>query len=123
MHLRIFLTSRPELPIRHVLEENDNHRGIVLHELSKTVVEKDIRIFLKAKFLEIKKTRKITGEWPGDDILKILAMRAVPLFISAASICCFVEGQKWRPESRLLTILQDPAATSGSQMDGTYLPS
>lgn len=122
MYIRIFLTSRPELPIRPVLEENNNHHGLVLHELSKTVVEKDIRVFLKAKFSEIKKVRKIAGEWPGDDTLETLVMRAVPLFISAATICRFVGDEKWRPESRLLTILQDPAATSGSQMDRTYLP-
>jgi hypothetical protein len=122
MHLRIFLTSRPERPIRPILEENNNHHGLVLHELSKTVVEKDICVFLKAKFFEIKKMRKIAGEWPGDDTLETLVMRAVPLFISAATICRFVGDQKWRPESRLLTILQDPAAISGSQMDRTYLP-
>jgi hypothetical protein len=122
IHLRIFFTSRPELPIRSVLEENDYHQELVLHELSQTVIEKDIRIFLKAKFLEIKNTRKISGEWPGDDALETLVMRAVPLFISAATICRFVGDQKWRPESRILTILQDPAATSGSQMDRTYLP-
>ena len=121
-NIRIFLTSRPELPIRPVFEESNNHRCLVLHELSNTVVEKDIRVFLKDELLGIKRRRKISGEWPGDDVLKTLVKRAVPLFISAATICRFVDDPKWRPEKRLQTVLEDPAATSGSQMDRTYLP-
>ncbi|KAE8132424.1 hypothetical protein BDV38DRAFT_287740, partial [Aspergillus pseudotamarii] len=121
-HIRIFLTSRPELPIRPIFEESNNHRCLVLHELSNTVVEKDIYVFLKHELLGIKRRRKISGEWPGDDVLKTLVKRAVPLFISAATVCRFVDDPKWRPEKRLQTILEDPAATSGSQMDRTYLP-
>jgi hypothetical protein len=94
----------------------------MLHELSDTVVEEDIRVFLKHELLKIRQSRKISGEWPGDEALETLVKRAVPLFISAATICRFVGDPKWSPEERLITLLADPAATSGSHMDRTYLP-
>lgn len=121
-HIRIFLTSRPEMPIRPVFEANKNYRGVVLHNLSNKAVEEDIRVFLRDELYVIRRSRKISSEWPGDDALEILVKRAVPLFISAATICRFVGDLKWSPERRLLTILKDPAAASGSHMDRTYLP-
>ncbi|KAJ5740112.1 hypothetical protein N7533_012896 [Penicillium manginii] len=121
-HVRIFVTSRPELPIRPVFEKSNNHQCIVLHELSSTVVGKDIRAFLSDEFSLIKERRKLPSEWPGDDVLETLIKRAVPLFISAFTICRFVDDPKWLPKERLLALLNDPATTSGSQMDRTYLP-
>jgi hypothetical protein len=47
---------------------------------------------------------------------------AVPLFIFAATICRFIGEKKWPPEKRLKLILREQAASSGSQMDRTYLP-
>lgn len=121
-HIRIFVTSRPELPLRAVFERSNNHRSLVLHELSRTVVGEDIRVFLKDEFSRIRASRQVSGEWPGDDVLETLARRAVPLFISASTICRFVDHPVLLPEDRLLTLLEDPAANSGSQMDKTYLP-
>jgi archaellum biogenesis ATPase FlaH len=121
-HFRIFITSRPELSIRPVFEQSNNHQCLILHELSNTVVEEDIRVFLKDEFSRIKASREVSGEWPEDDVLETLVKRAVPLFISAFTICRFVDDPAWLPEDRLLTLLEDPTATSGSQMDKTYLP-
>jgi archaellum biogenesis ATPase FlaH len=121
-HIRIFVTSRPEFPIRAVFEQSNNHRCLILHELSNIVVEEDIRVFLRDEFSRIKASRQVSSEWPDDDVLEILVKRAVPLFISAFTICRFVDGPTLLPEDRLLTLLEDPAATSGSQMDKTYLP-
>jgi hypothetical protein len=123
--IRILVTSRPELPIRPVFEKSDNHRCLVLHELSHKVVEEDIRVFLRDEFYKMSKgrnSRRISSDWPEDDVLETLVKRAVPLFISAFTICRFVDDPRWLPEDRLLTLLNDPAATSGSQMDRTYLP-
>ncbi|KAL4963849.1 uncharacterized protein BDV14DRAFT_175632 [Aspergillus stella-maris] len=121
-HIRIFVTSRPEFPIRAVFEQSNNHRYLILHELSDIVVEEDIRVFLRDEFSRIKASRQVSGPWPDDDVLETLVKRAVPLFISAFTICRFVDDPTLLPEDRLLTLLKDPAATSGSQMDKTYLP-
>ncbi|PYI13145.1 hypothetical protein BO99DRAFT_486042 [Aspergillus violaceofuscus CBS 115571] len=121
-NIRIFITSRPELPIRSVFEQTNNHRCLALHDLSDTVVGEDIRIFIKDEFSLIKERRKILCPWPGDDVLETLVRRAVPLFISAFTMCRFVDDPNWLPEDRLLKLLENPAATSGSPMDRTYLP-
>jgi hypothetical protein len=121
-HIRIFVTSRPEMPIRPVFEQSNNHQCLILHELSNIVVEEDIRVFLKDEFSRIKASREVSGEWPEDDVLETLVKRAVPLFISAFTICRFVDDPAWLPEDRLSTLLEDPTATSGSPMDRTYLP-
>ncbi|PYH76158.1 putative G-protein beta WD-40 repeats-containing protein [Aspergillus uvarum CBS 121591] len=121
-NIRVFITSRPELPIRPVFEQTNNYRCLALHNLSETVVGEDIRIFINDEFSLIKERRKILGQWPGDDVLETLVRRAVPLFISAFTMCRFVDDSNWLPEDRLLMLLENPAATSGSLMDRTYLP-
>ncbi|PIG89297.1 hypothetical protein AARAC_010795 [Aspergillus arachidicola] len=122
INLRVFLTSRPELPIRLGFEQDKNHQDLVLHELPASVVEHDIRVFLKYKLSKVQHERSLPPDWPGNDNVERLVQMAVPLFISAATVYRFIREPKWRPEKRLLSILEDPAATSDSQMDRTYLP-
>lgn len=122
VRLRIFLTSRPELPIRFGFQQNNNHQDMVLHELPKPVVEHDIRLFLEHKLAEIRDDRSLPSDWPGKENIGRLVKLAVPLFIFAATICRFVGEKKWRPEKRLEEFFQDQVASSGSQMDRTYLP-
>ncbi|KAL2856070.1 hypothetical protein BJX68DRAFT_279544 [Aspergillus pseudodeflectus] len=119
--IRIFVTSRPELPIRSVFERSNKHQSLVLHELSNTEIEKDIRVFLRDEFSRMRVNRQISSEWPGDDVLETLVRRAVPLFISAATACRFIEEGR-HPERRLKKLLEAQAVTSGSQMDKIYQP-
>ena len=54
LNIRIFLTSRPELPIR--LEFNkvpDVYQDLLLHEISKPIIIHDISVFLQSKFTKI----------------------------------------------------------------------
>ena len=127
VHLRIFLTSRPDLPIRlgfGQLEDN-KHQDLVLHEIPRPIIEHDIYVFLKTKFSKTKqdysvKGRQLPPDWPGDDNLRTLVAMAVPLFIFAATVYRFVNERS--PEKRLAAILKDPAATSASKLNGTYIP-
>ncbi|KAL4744344.1 hypothetical protein BDW72DRAFT_188744 [Aspergillus terricola var. indicus] len=121
LRVRIFLTSRPELPLRVGFDKSDNHQGLDLHELPNPVIEHDIRLFLKERFLMIRKSRRLTDDWPGDKILDTLVMMAVPLFIFAATACRFIEGGR-HPERRLRELLEAQAVTSASQMDKIYQP-
>ena len=118
----MFLTSRPELPIRLGFEQNKNHQDLVLHKLPASVVEHDIRVFLKYKLSKVQYERSLPPDWPGNDNVERLVQIAVPLFISAATVYRFVGDPKWRPEKRLQSILENSAATSDSQIDRTYLP-
>ena len=54
--VRIFLTSRPELPICLGFKKmsSDAHQDVVLQEIPQTIIEDDISIFLKTEFTKIR---------------------------------------------------------------------
>ncbi|KAL2859890.1 uncharacterized protein BJX67DRAFT_338145 [Aspergillus lucknowensis] len=121
--LRIFLTSRPELPISLGFSEIADHekQDLALHAIPKEVTEHDIRLFLHDRFAKIKHNKNICPDWPGDNIIQELVKMSVPLFISAATICCYIKNSKWEPKLRLAELLTDQAKYI-SRMDKTYLP-
>lgn len=120
--LRVFLTSRPELPIRLGFEQDKNHQDLVLHALPAPVIEHDIRVFLEYKLSKIQQERSLPPDWPGNDNVERLVQMAVPSFIFAATLCRFVGDRDWLPEKRLAAVLQDETATATSDMDRTYIP-
>ncbi|KAL4887988.1 hypothetical protein BDV59DRAFT_196838 [Aspergillus ambiguus] len=121
--LRIYLTSRPELPISLGLSEIGNHtyQDLALHEIPEEVTEQDIQLFLRHRFKKIQHDRKIPQDWPGDDIIQELVRVSVPLFISAATVCRYIENPKWEPKLRLAELLKNQAKYV-SKMDKIYLP-
>jgi hypothetical protein len=121
--LRIFLTSRPELPISLGFSEIGNHvyQGLALHEIPEEVTEHDIQLFLRHRFTKIQQDRKVPQDWPGDYIIQELVRISAPLFISAATVCRYIENPKWEPKLRLAELLKDQAKYV-SKMDKTYLP-
>ncbi|KAL3469229.1 hypothetical protein BJX99DRAFT_268450 [Aspergillus californicus] len=121
LRVQIFLTSRPELPVRLGFKKSDDHQDLDLHVLPNPIIEHDIRIFLKERFSMIRKSRELTDDWPGNDTLDALVMMAVPLFIFAATACRFIEEGR-HPERRLKKLLEAQAVTSASQMDRIYQP-
>jgi hypothetical protein len=123
VHLRIFLTSRPELPIRLGFADvtDYEHQDLALHGIYEGVTEHDIRLFLHDRFTKIKHDRNISQDWPGDDAIQQLVTMSVPLFVSAATVCRYIENSKWEPKSRLVELLRDQAKYV-SRMDKTYLP-
>ncbi|PYI20500.1 YVTN repeat-like/Quino protein amine dehydrogenase, partial [Aspergillus violaceofuscus CBS 115571] len=122
VHLRVFLTSRPELPVCNGFDKNKNHHDLILQELDKSVIEHDIRLFFESKLLAIQKERLLSPNWPGSEKIKKLVAMAIPLFIFAATICRFVGERKWRPEQRLEKILNSASAASADEMARTYTP-
>jgi hypothetical protein len=123
VRLRIFLTSRPELPISLGFSEIGDHeyQDLALHEIPEEVTKHDIHLFLQDRFTKIKHDRNIFQDWPGDNIIQELVRISVPLFISAATICRYIENSKWEPKLRLAELLKDQAKYV-SRMDKTYLP-
>ncbi|KAL3494398.1 WD40 repeat-like protein [Aspergillus germanicus] len=121
--LRVFLTSRPELSISLGFSEIGNrvYQDLALHEIPEEVTEHDIQLFLRHRFTKIRHDRKVPQDWPGDDIIQELVRVSVPLFISAATVCRYIENPKWEPKFRLAELLKDQAKYV-SKMDKTYLP-
>uniref|UniRef100_A0A0D2YD06 NACHT domain-containing protein n=1 Tax=Fusarium oxysporum (strain Fo5176) TaxID=660025 RepID=A0A0D2YD06_FUSOF len=102
-HLRVFLTSRPELPIRLGFSEvRGFYQDLVLHEIPAQIVEHDIVVFLNDEFKKIRHDfnmtvgdeRKLPSDWPGRPAVERLAQMAIPLFIFAATVCRFVGDRK-----------------------------
>ena len=108
IRLRILITSRPESSIR----QNFSHflRGMykefILHEISKSVVDSDIFIFLEQKIRQLSPTN-----WPGEQAIERLVQKAAGLFIWAATAYRYICGDKnfLLPiaKKRLHLILQD----------------
>jgi hypothetical protein len=124
VNIRIFLTSRPELPIRQAFSEipDRSFQDFVLHEMiAREATEHDISLFLKHQFTKIRKARRIPSSWPRDEDLHALVTISVPLFISAATLCRFIGDKKWQPTVRLAEVLKDQAKYA-TKMEKTYFP-
>ncbi|RKL06523.1 Vegetative incompatibility protein HET-E-1 [Fusarium oxysporum] len=130
--LRVFLTSRPELPIRLGFSEvQGSYQDLVLHEIPMEIVEHDILVFLNDEFKKIRHSfnmtvggeRKLPPDWPGRPIVQSLAQMAVPLFIFAATVCRFVDDRKRdSPPIQLRKVLDYKSKDPVSQLDRTYGP-
>ncbi|GKU11826.1 unnamed protein product, partial [Fusarium langsethiae] len=131
-HLRVFLTSRPELPIRLGFGDVQGaYQDLVLHEIPAQIVEHDIAVFLDDEFKKIRHDfnltvgdeRKLPPDWPGRPTVQVLAQMAVPLFIFAATVCRFVGDRKRdSPPRQLCKVLDYESKGHVSQLDRTYGP-
>ena len=124
VRLRIFITSRPETPIRLGFREMLEivHHDLVLHFVPQPVIEHDISIFLRHELAEIKKMRSLEEDWPGEERIQKLLQKADRLFIYAATICRFISKSRF-PESRLSEILQVTSVNHSStkKLDEMYM--
>ena len=127
-HIRIFITSRPELPIRlGFLEMPEKaHRDIALHDIPTTIVKDDIIVYLTSELEQIRRRDQdqagLSQDWPGTDNIQTLATMAIPLFIFAATICRFIGDDRWNPEAQLEAVLKYRDAGQENQLDRTYRP-
>ena len=108
VRLRVFLTSRPEIPIRHgFCQISDTaHQDFILHNISPSIVDHDISVFLRYNLRLIGQERSLDSGWPGEDIIRSLVRNASGLFIWAATACRFVREGKRFAVKRLGTILE-----------------
>ena len=122
LRVRVFLTSRPELPIRLGFSKMANHhyQDLALHDIPEEVTSHDISLFLKDRFQKIQDEKIVPPGWPGADVIRATVEMSVPLFISAATICRHVES-KLDPVEGLADLIKDQAKYS-TKMDKTYLP-
>ena len=87
VQLRFPITSRPELPIRLGFTEISGvHQGLVLHEIRKPVIERDIKSYFGNQFSCLRQERSFASDWPGDETVMILGERALPILVAAATL-------------------------------------
>jgi hypothetical protein len=110
--LRVFLTSRPDIPIRYgIIQIPDAERqDFVLHNISPSIVDHDISIFLEKNLGTISQERSLGPGWPGREAIQCMVQNAGGLFIWAATACRFIsEGQRFARE-RLDAIINDSSS-------------
>jgi hypothetical protein len=111
--LRVFLTSRPEIPIRYTFGQipNTDHQDFVLHNISPSIVDQDISTYFQNYFGIIRQERILDSSWPGEETIQSLVQRASGLFIWAATTCRFVREGKRFAANRLDRILRGSSST------------
>jgi len=124
--LRIFVTSRPELPVElgFATLSGDLHHDIQLEEAQKLSIASDIRLFYDDQFATIRKDSlyhddELSTDWPGEQSICTLVDQAIPLFIYAFTVSRYISVD---PKRNLATILRQSRDTSFSGLKGTYLP-
>ncbi|KAG6979136.1 Vegetative incompatibility protein HET-E-1 [Fusarium oxysporum f. sp. conglutinans] len=130
--LRVFLTSRPELPIRLGFSKvKGTYKDLILDQIPAQTVGHDISVFLADEFRRIRDDfnitvgdeRKLPSDWPGQQTLQTLTRMAVPLFIFAATVCRFIDDRNCgSPPMQLQEVLNHRHKNYGSQLGLTYGP-
>ncbi|KAG9228609.1 hypothetical protein BJ875DRAFT_389023 [Amylocarpus encephaloides] len=123
VRLRIFLTSRPELLIQYGFTMNlDAERQVfILHNISPSIVDRDISIYLEHELRAIGQDNKQEPGWPGAERIRRLVNIASGMFIWASTACRFIcEGQS--TEERLCLLLEDGDAPANleERLHGLY---
>lgn len=134
LKLRIFCTSRPELPLRLGFRAiRGTYQDLILHEIARPVIEHDISVFFKQRLEQIRhdynesipQELELSPEWPSPSDFQQLVEMAVPLFIFASTICLFIAEQRvGSPAEQLSTVLRyrEDLQAPQSQLHTTYLP-
>ncbi|OCK73088.1 HET-domain-containing protein [Lepidopterella palustris CBS 459.81] len=121
--LRVFVTSRPELPIRLSFKQmsDGTYKDLILHEVRRESVEHDITLFLEYELGEIRKRRCLSSDWPTKDQIQTLVQMAIPLFIFAATACRYIGDERDNPRKRLDVVI-GYQKSKASKLDKTYFP-
>lgn len=83
VQLRVFLISRPEIPIRRGIYQisDKGHQEFVLYNISPSIIGHDIAIFLEYNLKYIRQERSLNAGWPGEEVIMQLTRIACGLFI------------------------------------------
>ncbi|KAF2149889.1 WD40 repeat-like protein [Myriangium duriaei CBS 260.36] len=101
--VRVFMTSRPELPIQLGFRESigdDSYKDIRLEDVEPRTIDHDIRVYLKYRFQKIKEVDdsintidQLPIDWPGSEVIEALVRLADHLFIFASTVCQYISDQ------------------------------
>ncbi|KAF1811587.1 hypothetical protein P152DRAFT_450280 [Eremomyces bilateralis CBS 781.70] len=118
VRLRVFLTSRSEVPIRNGFVQIPDvvYQDFIFRKISLSIVGHDIRTFLRHELERIARRHYLGAGWPGEQIVKQLVDSANGLFIWAATACRFISEGKLFAGKRLNIILEhSSSAISGPE--------
>ncbi|KAF9784552.1 hypothetical protein BJ322DRAFT_851774 [Thelephora terrestris] len=111
--VKFFITGRPEPRIKTgfrlplLVDWTD---VFVLHNVPLSLVNDDIRLFLKHELSELARRRQLE-RWPSDEHVNVLRDRAAGLFVYAVATVKFLGSNIHLPKNRLAVILKLPEST------------
>jgi WD40 repeat protein len=120
--LRFFITSRPEIPVKHGFENMPYvcFYDYALHEMDDNLVKPDITVYLTSELESINRKYSSSDNWPSKEEVRRLAGQAGKFFIYAATACRFIDrGGPSLFKERLAEILEDDSDGSG-EIDKMY---
>ena len=124
VQLRVFLTTRPEISIRHGFNQipDAGRQDFVLHSISPSIVDHDISIFLEYDLGLIGKEDAQEPGWPGSEAIRRLVETAGGLFIWASTACRFIREGRFA-EGRLHMLLEgsNAPAMPEEHLSGIYM--
>ncbi|QGI99151.1 hypothetical protein CEK26_012220 [Fusarium fujikuroi] len=130
LKLRVFITSRPELPIQFgFLDINGLYESLELHSISQDIMEHDISIFLYHELgiirqnfnYVVRSDQRLAEKWPGTVKIRQLVSITQPLFIAAATVCRFLnDATLGSPDELLVRILEYNSRTHMSRLNDIY---
>jgi hypothetical protein len=116
VRLRVFLTSRPEIPIRNSMHDipQAEHQDLILHKIPSTIINHDICIFLRHELQRIANEHCLGAGWPGEQLIERLVQSASGLFIWAATACRFIDEGRSLAANRLTIVLKADSVDDSS---------
>jgi hypothetical protein len=127
-HVKLFVTSRNEDSLRKAfgnIKNRNTAQVVQLHDMERSIVQDDIRVYLSHSFEDIKKRRGISvAGWPSSDHYEQLLHRAGALFVYAVMVINFVDEKADDPVVRLDLVLATKADSAGPAfelLDNLYL--
>jgi hypothetical protein len=111
--VRVFLTSRPEVAIRHGFYDvpDTSHQCFVLHHIASSVVDADIELFLKHNLAITGREQRLPAGWPGSEVVAKMVQRSNGLFIWAATAHRFVQQGRRFAARRLESVIESDTNT------------
>jgi len=124
VRIKIFVTSRPEIPIFDGFRQlsGEAYRDCILHNIPLDTVNADISTFFLQKLSPLKAKHGLGTPWPDEQIIEQLVERAAGLFIYAATTLRFIQDGIDGPEEQLSLILSAPKSSRSAtkHLDGIY---
>jgi len=124
VRIKIFLTSRPEIPIFDGFRQlsGEAYQDFILHNIPLDTVNADISTFFVQKLSPLKAKHGLGTPWPDERVVEQLVERAAGLFIYAATTLRFIQDGIDGPEEQLSLILSatKSSLSATEHLDGIY---
>ena len=115
--VKFFITGRPEPPIRSGFRLKSLQpitEVLRLHDVQRSSVDSDIKLFFRARLSDIAKTRSdcdFTQDWPSSSNIDTLCEKAAGFFIYASTVVKFIAFKHRTPTEQLERIISLPQNT------------